>query len=95
MFMRKHRVFRLVDGPWVHRGQNAYLIALLNWRCLSDNFSLVKQFPFTGMSAMANVYFTGGAVLAQRHFLSLVMRPSLGAALLGMSSFWIWHISLF
>jgi hypothetical protein len=47
------------------------------------------------MSAMAYVYFTGGAVLAQRHFLSLVMRPSLGAALLGMSSFWIWHISLF
>jgi hypothetical protein len=84
-----------MDGPVVHRGQDVYLIALLDRGRLSDNFSLVKQFPFTGMSAMANVYFTGGAVLAQRHFLSLIMRPSLGAALLGMSSFWIWHISLF
>ena len=84
-----------MDGPAVHRGQDVYLIALLDRGRLSDNFSLVKQFPFTGMSAMANVYFTGGAVLAQRHFLSLIMRPSLGAALLGMSSFWIWHISLF
>ena len=84
-----------MDGPVIHRGQDVYLIALLDRGRLSDNFSLVKQFPFTGMSAMANVYFTGGAVLAQRHFLSFIMRPSLGAALLGMSSFWIWHISLF
>jgi hypothetical protein len=47
------------------------------------------------MSAMANMYLTRRAVLAQRHFLSLIMRPSLGAALLGMSSFRIWHNCVF
>jgi hypothetical protein len=45
------------------------------------------------MRAMANVHFPRSAVFAQRHLLSLVMRPSFGAALLGMSSFRIWHIS--
>jgi hypothetical protein len=45
------------------------------------------------MRAMANMYFTRGTVFAQRQLLSLIMRPSLGAALLGMSSFRIWHIT--
>jgi hypothetical protein len=45
------------------------------------------------MGAMANMYFTRSAVLAQRNLLRLVMRPSLGASLLGMSSFRIWHIT--
>ena len=45
------------------------------------------------MGAMANMYFTRSAVLAQRNLLRLIMRPSLGASLLGMSSFRIWHIS--
>ena len=45
------------------------------------------------MCAMANVHFTGSAVLAQRDLLSFVVRPSFCAALLGMSSFRIWHIS--
>jgi len=45
------------------------------------------------MSAMAYVHFTGGAVFAQRYFFSLIMRSSLCAALLGMSSFRIWHIA--
>src|SRR5580704_944732 len=47
------------------------------------------------MRAMANMYLAGCAVLTQRHFLSLIMRPSFGTALLGMSSFRIWHITLF
>jgi hypothetical protein len=55
-------------------------------------FALVKQFAFAGVRAMADMYFTRRAVFAQRHLLSLVMRPSFGAALLGMSSFRIWHI---
>jgi hypothetical protein len=42
---------------------------------------------------MANMYFTRSAVFAQRQLLSLIMRPSLGTALLGMSSFRIWHIT--
>jgi hypothetical protein len=45
------------------------------------------------MGAMANMHFTRSAVFTQRHLLSFVVRPSLGAALLGMSSFRIWHIT--
>ena len=45
------------------------------------------------MGAMANMNFTGGAVFAQGHFLRLVMRSSLSSALLGMTSFRIWHIT--
>ena len=44
------------------------------------------------MRAVANMHFTGRAVFTQRYLLSLIVRPSLGAALLGMSSFRIWHI---
>jgi hypothetical protein len=68
-------------------------VLLLNGSGFGDYFSLVEQFPFAYVCAMANVHFTGGAVLAQRDLLSLVMRPSLCAALLGMSSFRIWHIT--
>jgi hypothetical protein len=68
-------------------------LCLLNGGGFGDYFSLVEQFAFAYVCAMANVHFTGGAVLAQRDLLSLVMRPSLCATLLGMSSFRIWHIT--
>jgi hypothetical protein len=70
-----------------------------HWRVLLDRsgfgdyFSFVEQFAFAYVCAMANVHFTGRTVLAQRDFLSFVMRSSLCAALLGMSSFRIWHLS--
>jgi hypothetical protein len=37
---------------------------LLDRRSLSNDFPLVKQFSFTDMGAMADMYFTGGAVFA-------------------------------
>jgi hypothetical protein len=66
---------------------------LLNGSGFGDNFSFVEQFAFAYVCAMAYVHFTGGAVFAQRYFLSLIVCPSLGTALLGMSSFRIWHIA--
>jgi hypothetical protein len=59
----------------------------------SYNFSFVVQFAFAYVCAMAYVHFAGGAVFAQRDLLSLIVRSSLGTALLGMSSFGIWHIT--
>jgi hypothetical protein len=58
------------------------LTGLLDGRGFSDYFTLVKEFPFTDVGAMTYVHFAGGAVLAKRYFLSLIMRPSLGTALL-------------
>jgi hypothetical protein len=68
---------------------------LLDRGGFSNYLALIVQFAFADMRAMANMYLAGCAVLTQRHFLSLIMCPSFGTALLGMSSFRIWHITLF
>ena len=81
----------VADGPVVHPGP-AYL---LNGRSFGDYFTLVKQLAFADMCTMTYMYFASGAVFAQSYFLSLIMRPSLGTALLGMSAFRIWHCLLF
>jgi hypothetical protein len=65
---------------------------LLDGSGFSDNFTFVEQLAFADVSAMAYMDLTGGAVFAQSYFFSFIMRPSFGTALLGMSSFRIWHI---
>jgi hypothetical protein len=47
------------------------------------------------MGPVPNMNFTGCAVLTQRYFARLIMGPAFGTALLGMSSFRIWHNSTF
>ena len=64
---------------------------LLDRRLFCNNLAFVDQFTFTDMCAVAYMDFTGGAVFAQRNSLGFVMRAALGAALLRMSSFGIWH----
>ena len=60
---------------------------------LDDYFSLVVQFTFADMGAVAYMDLARSAIFAQRYFLRLIMRPSFCTPLLGMSPFGIWHIT--
>jgi len=68
---------------------------LLDGSFFSYQFAFVIQFAFAHMGTMTNMNFAGSAVFAQRNFLCFVVRPSLGAPLLGVPPFRIRHMFRF
>jgi hypothetical protein len=44
------------------------------------------------MGTVAYMCFAGGAINTEGSGYGLIMRTALGAALLTMATFWIWHI---
>ena len=55
---------------------------LLDRSAFCDYLSFVVQFSFADMRAMTDMGLAGRAVLAQGHFLSLIVGPSFRTALL-------------
>jgi hypothetical protein len=64
---------------------------LFNGRFLCYYFSFVVQAAFAHMGTVAYVRFAGGAVGAQGSRGGFIVRTALGAALLRVSAFGIWH----
>ena len=61
-------------------------------RLLSHHFAFVVQFAFAYVGTVAHMALAGGAVRSNSGRLGLVVRTALGAALLRVSAFGIWHI---
>lgn len=61
----------------------------------THQFALIIEFSFTDMGTVAEMGFPGGAVGGQSGFCGFVMCSALGASLLTMSAFRIWHKSNF
>ena len=78
---------------WGWKG--CYVGSRIDRRLLNQDFALVKELAFADMGTMTNMHLSGRAVLAQGHWIELVVCPSLGTALLGVPAFGIWHYLLF
>lgn len=62
---------------------------------LSNNLSSVHKLSFAYMRTMPYMGFTRCRILAQGYCFCLIVCPSLGASLLRVTAFWIWHLFLF
>jgi hypothetical protein len=65
--------------------------ALFDGRLFCYQLSSVIQLAFTGVRTVAYVGFTGGGIGCKSCGYRFIVGPALGAALLRMSAFGIWH----
>jgi hypothetical protein len=65
-----------------------------NWRRFCNNLAFVVQFTFAYVGTMAYMQLTRCAISRKSSGYSFVMCSALGASLLRMSPFGIWHNSV-